>query len=208
MHQVAGRGPFWRTFHPSDGFTSCLRASLAAEKALPSAWRRISPRTRTLSPTPIRRSPNLSRFTCRRSGSVNVTTGSRGTRPSCTEKRRSLLPIIPFIPSSRGLRGRRIPRAFLITYEGHPARSSQRFTSPGARDGGPTLPERVARRHGRRLDRVSGQCASSNMSFVRNQEGLYEDTTYIGTRLGWEQVLASKGLMLRGHRIMSRRAAN
>ena len=58
----------------------------------------------------------------------------------------------------------------LITYEGHPARSSQRFTSPGARDGGPTLAERVARRHGRRLDRVSGQCASSNMSFVRNQE--------------------------------------
>ena len=59
---------------------------------------------------------------------------------------------------------------FLITYEGHPARSFQRFTSPGARDGGPTLAERVARRHGRRLDRVSGQCASSNMSFVRNQE--------------------------------------
>ena len=47
--------------------------------------------------------------------------------------------------------------SLLITYEGHPARSSQRFTSPGARDGGPTLAERVARRHGRRLDRVSGQ---------------------------------------------------
>ena len=60
--------------------------------------------------------------------------------------------------------------SFLITYEGHPARSSQRFTSPGARDGGPTLAERVARRHGRRLDRVSGQCTSSNMIFVRNQE--------------------------------------
>ena len=58
----------------------------------------------------------------------------------------------------------------LITYEGHPARSSQRFTSPGAGDGGPTLAERVARHHGRRLDRVSGQCASSNMSFVRNQD--------------------------------------
>ena len=56
----------------------------------------------------------------------------------------------------------------LITYEGHPARHPG-FTSPGARDGGPTLAERVARRHGRRLDRVSGQCASSNMSFVRNQ---------------------------------------
>ena len=55
-------------------------------------------------------------------------------------------------------------------YQAHPARSSQRFTSPGARDGGPTLAKRVARRHGRRLDRVSGQCASSNMSFVRNQD--------------------------------------
>ena len=65
---------------------------------------------------------------------------------------------------------------FLITYEGHPARSSQRFTSPGAGDGGPTLAERVARHHGRRLDRVSGQCASSNMSFVRNQEHFYRGT--------------------------------
>ena len=41
-----------------------------------------------------------------------------------------------------------------------------------------------------------------------DSKGLYEDTTYIGTRRGWEQVLASKGLMLRGHRIVSRRAAN
>ena len=42
---------------------------------------------------------------------------------------------------------RESPSLDLITYEGHPARSSQRFTSPGARDGGPTLAERVARRH-------------------------------------------------------------
>ena len=52
----------------------------------------------------------------------------------------------------RGCHRQLTPQIFLITYEGHPARSSQRFTSPGARDGGPTLAERVARRHGRRLD--------------------------------------------------------
>ena len=87
------------------------------------------------------------------------------------ESELQLLPSPPYIgtqdPSNRD-EGR--ARSVLITYEGHPARSFQRLTSPGARDGGPTLAERVARRHGRRLDRVSGQCASSNMSFVRNQE--------------------------------------
>ena len=45
MRRVASRGPFWRTSHPSDGLTSCLRTNLAAEKALPSACRRISPPT-------------------------------------------------------------------------------------------------------------------------------------------------------------------
>ena len=77
--------------------------------------------------------------------------------------------------SSESRRQQLLPRAYgrarlPSTLQGHPARSSQRFTSPGAGDGGPTLAERVARHHGRRLDRVSGQCASSNMSFVRNQE--------------------------------------
>ena len=75
----------------------------------------------------------------------------------------------------------------LITYEGHPARSSQRFTSPGARDGGPTLAERVARRHGRRLDRVSGQCASSNMSFVRNQEHDWRHTMSEQARVEFDE---------------------
>lgn len=34
------------------------------------------------------------------------------------------------------------------------------------------------------------------------RSGLYEDTTSIGTRLGWEAVLAGKGLRLSGHRLL------
>ena len=33
-------------------------------------------------------------------------------------------------------------------------------------------------------------------------KGLYEDTTRIGTRRGWEQALSEKKLMLRGHRLL------
>jgi hypothetical protein len=32
--------------------------------------------------------------------------------------------------------------------------------------------------------------------------GLYDDVTQIGTRFGWEKVLASKGLTIRGHAIV------
>jgi DNA phosphorothioation-associated putative methyltransferase len=34
------------------------------------------------------------------------------------------------------------------------------------------------------------------------RHGLYEETTRIGTREGWEQVLAERGVRLRGHRVM------
>jgi hypothetical protein len=39
---------------------------------------------------------------------------------------------------------------------------------------------------------------------TRSEEkaGLYEDTTRIGTRDGWEAVLALSGVSLRGHRLM------
>ena len=95
--------------------------------------------------------------------------GGAGEMAAEIERRTRDLPYRPRLVAI-GDSDRKGPNDDLITYEGHPARSSQRFTSPGARDGGPTLAERVARRHGRRLDWVSGQCASSNMSFVRNQE--------------------------------------
>ena len=37
-------------------------------------------------------------------------------------------------------------------------------------------------------------------------KGLYEAPSNIGTRLGWEEVLSSKGLCLRGHRLVRQRA--
>lgn len=48
------------------------------------------------------------------------------------------------------------------------------------------------------------------MKFARltrseEQKGLYEDTSRIGTRDGWNEVLVQKGLYLKGHRLLSAR---
>ena len=42
----------------------------------------------------------------------------------------------------------------------------------------------------------------SRLTQQEESKGLFEDTPRIGTRNGWEQALASKGLQLRGHRLV------
>ena len=37
-------------------------------------------------------------------------------------------------------------------------------------------------------------------------KGLYEAPTHIGTRRGWEELLSTKGLSLRGHRLIRQQA--
>ena len=48
----------------------------------------------------------------------------------------------------------------------------------------------------------------SRLTRQEESKGLYEDTAYIGTRRGWEQVLSEKGLTLRGHRLVREKGAN
>ena len=108
--------------------------------------------------------------TCMASGKSPHGMDRTSTSGSLQQQHARPFRVVRVVPSIASAASTLSTSSLLITYEGHPARSSQRFTSPGARDGGPTLAERVAKRQGRRLDRVSGQCESSNMSFVRNQE--------------------------------------
>ena len=42
----------------------------------------------------------------------------------------------------------------------------------------------------------------SRLTRQEESKGLFEETTTIGTRRGWEQVLSEKGLALRGHRLV------
>ena len=42
----------------------------------------------------------------------------------------------------------------------------------------------------------------SRLTRIEESKGLYEDTSRIGTLEGWNQALASKGLCLRGHRLL------
>ncbi len=42
----------------------------------------------------------------------------------------------------------------------------------------------------------------SRLTRQEESKGLYEETTTIGTRRGWEQALSEKGLALRGHRLV------
>jgi hypothetical protein len=44
----------------------------------------------------------------------------------------------------------------------------------------------------------------ARLTRLEEAKGLYEDTSRIGTRDGWEAVLAAKGLTLRGHRLVRR----
>ena len=48
----------------------------------------------------------------------------------------------------------------------------------------------------------------SRLTRQEESKGLYEDTTRIGTRLGWEQALSKKKLMLRGHRLLPDKGAS
>ena len=42
----------------------------------------------------------------------------------------------------------------------------------------------------------------ARLTRIEESKGLYEDTSRIGTLEGWNQALASKGLCLRGHRLL------
>jgi DNA phosphorothioation-associated putative methyltransferase len=42
----------------------------------------------------------------------------------------------------------------------------------------------------------------ARLTRIEEQKGLYEDTSRIGTRDGWNEVLAAKGLHLKGHRLL------
>lgn len=46
----------------------------------------------------------------------------------------------------------------------------------------------------------------SRLTRQEESKGLYEETTTIGTRRGWEQVLSEKGFALRGHRLVRDRS--
>ena len=46
----------------------------------------------------------------------------------------------------------------------------------------------------------------SRLTRQEESKGLYEETTTIGTRRGWEQVLSVKRLTLRGHRVVRDRS--
>ena len=43
----------------------------------------------------------------------------------------------------------------------------------------------------------------ARLTRMEEAKGLYEDTRQIGTREGWDKVLESKGVRLRGHRLLS-----
>src|SRR5260221_10351378 len=43
----------------------------------------------------------------------------------------------------------------------------------------------------------------ARLTRIEDAKGLYEDTRQIGTREGWDKILESKGLRLRGHRLLS-----
>ena len=47
----------------------------------------------------------------------------------------------------------------------------------------------------------------SRLTRQEESKGLYEETTTIGTRRGWEQLLSANGLALRGHRLIRDRTA-
>ena len=46
----------------------------------------------------------------------------------------------------------------------------------------------------------------SRLTRQEESKGLYEETTTIGTRRGWERVLSEKGFALRGHRLVRHKA--
>ena len=48
----------------------------------------------------------------------------------------------------------------------------------------------------------------SRLTRIEESKGLYEETSTIGTRDGWNQVLNAKGLYYRGHRLLRQPAAN
>ena len=45
----------------------------------------------------------------------------------------------------------------------------------------------------------------ARLTRIEEEKGLYDDGSRIGTRDGWNEALAAKGLMLRGHRVVRRR---
>lgn len=47
----------------------------------------------------------------------------------------------------------------------------------------------------------------ARLTRIEEQKGLYEDTSRIGTRDGWNEALAQRGLYLKGHRLLSAQAA-
>lgn len=46
----------------------------------------------------------------------------------------------------------------------------------------------------------------ARLTRIEESKGLFEDTSRIGTRDGWEYILAAKGYYLRGHRLLARKA--
>lgn len=42
----------------------------------------------------------------------------------------------------------------------------------------------------------------ARLTRLEEQKGLYEDTSRIGTRDGWNETLAHEGLYLKGHRLL------
>jgi hypothetical protein len=46
----------------------------------------------------------------------------------------------------------------------------------------------------------------ARLTAIEESKGLFDESNRIGTRNQWEQVLAGKGLTLRGHRLMRRGA--
>jgi len=44
----------------------------------------------------------------------------------------------------------------------------------------------------------------ARLTRLEEAKGLYADTSRIGTRDGWEAILAAKGLTFRGHRLVRR----
>ena len=47
----------------------------------------------------------------------------------------------------------------------------------------------------------------TRLTRAEERAGLFEDTASIGTVVGWNAALATRGLVLRGHRLMRRRSA-
>ena len=50
------------------------------------------------------------------------------------------------------------------------------------------------------------QAKFARLTRQEEAKGLYEAPIHIGTRRGWEELLSSKGLSLRGHRLIRRQA--